>query len=100
VQESGSRNTREQAQLVAPLLKTNHWEHFVLVTPAVQGPRARAVFRREGVEPISAAAPFMSELDRQSTPGWLPNTGALRASDRAIYDYLAWIYYWMRGWLR
>jgi uncharacterized SAM-binding protein YcdF (DUF218 family) len=98
--ESGSRNTREQAQKVAPLLKANHWERFALVAPAVQEPRACAVFRREGVDPIAAAAPFWSEADRQHAPGWLPNTGALRATERAMYDYLAWAYYWLRGWLR
>jgi len=100
VLESGSRNTHEQAQLVAPLLKTNHWERFVLVTPAVQGPRAAAVFRREGVDPIPASAPFLSEGDRRHAPGWIPNGSALRATERATYDYLAWAYYWMRGWLR
>src|SRR5215813_4178555 len=99
VLESGSRNTREQAELVSPMLKANHWERFVLVAPPVQQPRARAVFRRQGVEPIAAPAPFWSEADREQQHGWLPNTGALRTSERAIYDYLAWAYYWMRGWL-
>jgi uncharacterized SAM-binding protein YcdF (DUF218 family) len=100
VLESGSRNTREQAQLVAPLLKSNHWERFVLVTPAVQGPRAAAVFRREGVDPITAAAPFTTERERQSGGRWFPHLGALRQTERATYDYLAWAYYWIRGWLR
>lgn len=98
--ESGSRNTREQARQVAPLLKTNHWERFVLVTPAVQGPRAAAVFRREGVDPIPASAPFSTATDREGWSGWLPNGGALNTTERATYDYLAWAYYWTRGWLR
>jgi uncharacterized SAM-binding protein YcdF (DUF218 family) len=98
--ESDSRNTREQAQFVGLLLKANHWERFVLVTPAVQGPRAAAVFRREGVDPIIASAPFAADSDRQSSERWMPNLGALRESERAIYDYLAWAYYWTRGWLR
>src|SRR5262245_33939904 len=98
VLESGSRNTREQARLVAPLLKANHWERFVLVTPAVQGPRAAAVFRVEGVDPISAAAPFSTEASERRS-GWLPALGALRVTERATYDYLAWVYYWVRGWL-
>lgn len=97
--ESDSRNTREQAQRVAPLLKANHWERFVLVTPAVQGPRAAAVFRREGVDPISASAPFASDADGPNTRRWTPSLGALRKTERATYDYLAWAYYWMRRWL-
>lgn len=100
VLESGSRNTREQARLVAPLLKERHWERFALVTPAVQSPRAATVFRLQGVDPVVAAAPFWPEPVRGSKQGWTPNGTALRASERATYDYLAWGYYWFRGWLR
>jgi uncharacterized SAM-binding protein YcdF (DUF218 family) len=99
VLESGSRTTREQAQLVAPMLKTNHWSSFVLVVPAVQMPRAVAVFRAAGVNPIPASAPFRLDADPKGTLGWMPNGGALRWSERATYDYLAWAYYWLRGWL-
>lgn len=100
VLESGSRNTREQAELVVPLLKARGWTRFVLVTPAVQGPRAAAVFRLKGVDPISAAAPFWPQEMRGKPIGWAPTGGALRVSERATYDYLAWIYYWLRGWLQ
>jgi len=97
--ESGSRTTLEQAALVAPLLKARHLERFVLVAPAVQLPRAAAVFRVQGVEPIGAAAPYVFEEERGKAPGWVPGGGALRISERATYDYLAWGYYWIRGWL-
>ena len=97
--ESGSRTTREQAQLVAPLLQANHWSKFILVLPAVQIPRAVAVFRAAGVDPIPAAAPFSLDADPRGGLGWIPNGGALRWSERATYDYLAWGYYWLRGWL-
>jgi uncharacterized SAM-binding protein YcdF (DUF218 family) len=97
--ESGSRTTREQAQLVAPLLQSNHWESFVLVVPAVQIPRALAVFRRAGVRPIPAAAPFRLNTDTTRPLRLVPTGGALRWSERATYDYLAWGYYWLRGWL-
>ena len=98
-QESGSTTTREQAVLVAPMLKARHWETFALVAPAVQLPRAEAVFRTQGVVPIGAAAPFTFEAERERLPGWIPAGGALRISERATYDYLAWGYYWLRGWL-
>lgn len=99
LQESGSRTTREQAMLVSPMLKARNWERFVLVAPAVQLPRAAAVFRAQGVEPIPAAAPFLFENERNQPPGWIPVAGALRISERATYDYMAWAYYWLRGWL-
>ena len=100
IRESESTTTREQALLVAPLLKERHWERFVLVTPAVQLPRAAGVFRAQGVEPIGVSAPFLFEDERKDPPGWVPVNGALRVSERALYDYLAWGYYWLRGWLR
>jgi hypothetical protein len=30
----------------------------------------------------------------------IPDFQSLVASDEAMYDYLAWIYYWWKGWLR
>ncbi len=99
VLESSSRNTREQARHVMPLLLERGWKRFALVTPAVQGPRAAGVFRAQQGEPVPAAAPFWPEEVRGQIQGWTPNGTALRASERATYDYLAWAYYWMRGWL-
>jgi uncharacterized SAM-binding protein YcdF (DUF218 family) len=98
--ESASRTTHEQALNVAPMLKAHHWERFALVTPPVQMPRALAAFAAQGVQPIPAAAPYRSTPPADSPPArWLPNGGALNVSARAAYDYLAWAYYWMRGWL-
>jgi uncharacterized SAM-binding protein YcdF (DUF218 family) len=97
--ESSSRNTREQAQRVVPMLLERGWRRFVLITPAVHGPRAAAVFRAEGGDPVPAAAPFWPEEVRGNRHGWTPNGAALRATERATYDYLAWAYYWARGWL-
>lgn len=98
--ESGSRTTRQQAQLVGPLLKARGWYRVLLVTPAVQGPRARQVFRLQGIDAVAAPAPFWPPEVREQSLGWIPTGGALRASERATYDYLAWGYYWLRGWLR
>jgi uncharacterized SAM-binding protein YcdF (DUF218 family) len=98
--ESASRTTHEQAVEVAPLLKAHHWRRVVLIAPPVQLPRAAAVFRAQGVDPIPVAAPVHSDGGKSPTGGWIPNGGALNASTRAMYDYLAWGYYWMRGWLK
>jgi uncharacterized SAM-binding protein YcdF (DUF218 family) len=98
--ESESRTTHEQALNIAPLLKAHDWEHFALVTPPVQLPRAAAVFATQGVHPIPAAAPYRPAIPGRSPPSrWIPNGGSLNDSAEAAYDYLAWGYYWMRGWL-
>ena len=98
--ESASRTTREQALNVAPMLKAHRWERFALVTPPVQMPRALAAFAAQDVQPIPAPAPYRSAPIAGSRPArWRPSGGALNVSARAAYDYLAWGYYWMRGWL-
>jgi uncharacterized SAM-binding protein YcdF (DUF218 family) len=98
--ESASRTTHEQALNVAPILKRHGWDPFVLIAPAVQMPRAIAGFVTQGVHPIAAVAPFQSKQEDVETGRWMPNGGSLSLSERAVYDYLAWAYYWMRGWLR
>ena len=98
--ESASRTTREQVLNITPLLKQHQWDPFVLIAPAVQMPRAAAGFAAQGVHPIAAAAPFPSQHASVPAGRWIPNGGALGVSERAAYDYLAWGYYWMRGWLR
>ena len=60
IEESGSRTTREQAALVAPMLKKKGVERFVLVAPAVQLPRAMAVFRRRASNRSAQRRPFCS----------------------------------------
>ena len=99
--ESASRTTHEQAINIAPMLKTHQWARVALVTPPVQMRRALAVFEAAGVHPIPAVAPYRSDDSVKSAPAsrWLPNGEALDVSSRATYDYLAWVYYWVRGWL-
>ena len=100
--ESASRTTHEQAINIAPMLKAHHWARVALVTPPVQMPRALGVFEAAGVHPIPAVAPYRSDDSVKGGPAsrWLPNGEALDVSSRATYDYLAWVYYWLRGWLR
>jgi uncharacterized SAM-binding protein YcdF (DUF218 family) len=96
--ESASRTTHEQALQVVPMLKAHGWTRFVLIAPPVQMPRALAVFAAQGARPIPADSPVVAaEVDQGWR--WVPNGGSLRNSERAAYDYLAWGYYWLRGWL-
>ena len=97
--ESMSRTTHEQALNVAPLLKARHWERFALVASPMHMPRAAATFRAQGVDPLPAVARFRSDPLVETAP-WRPSDAALGVSRRALYDYLAWVYYWQQGWLR
>jgi uncharacterized SAM-binding protein YcdF (DUF218 family) len=97
--ESTSRTTHEQALNVAPLLRARHWERFALVASPMHMPRAAAAFRAQGVDPVPSVARFRSDSLAQ-TPRWRPNDGSLGVSRRAFYDYMAWLYYWQKGWFR
>jgi uncharacterized SAM-binding protein YcdF (DUF218 family) len=97
VEESRSKNTREQALLVGPLLRAADVKRFVLVTSPAHMKRSLAVFRAAGLQPIGSAAPPRSEHLR-GQPRLLPNGESLWASDDALYNYAAWVYYWGRGW--
>jgi uncharacterized SAM-binding protein YcdF (DUF218 family) len=96
--ESGSRTTHEQATNVAALLKDRHVERAVLVTSPVHMMRAAAAFTAAGVRPIPVFAPVRSDHVRP-LPRWIPSGDALGESHVAIYDYMGWVYYWLKGWL-
>jgi uncharacterized SAM-binding protein YcdF (DUF218 family) len=99
VEESQSKNTREQALLIGPLLRAAAVKRFVLVTSPTHMSRSLAVFRAAGFDPIASVAPLRSE--QVKGPPWLlPNDESLSLSDDALYNYAAWAYYWARGWTR
>ena len=97
VLETRSHNTREQAARSAEILKRRGTKRFVLVTDSEHMPRALAVFRAQGLDPV----PSVSVLRVSTPPGLLhrlrPTLGAYLQSDRACYEYFAIAYYWSRG---
>jgi len=99
VEESSSKNTRDQARMIPAILHERGIGQFVLVTSPVHMGRSLALFRAQGVDPVPSASAMRSEhLPKQSPIA--PSVGSLIVSDEALYDYMAWIYYWWKGWLR
>jgi uncharacterized SAM-binding protein YcdF (DUF218 family) len=99
VQESGSKTTRDQGRLVAPMLRAHDATRFVLVTSPSHMRRALAVFRAEGLDPIPSVAPSRSEHLKPPRL-LLPSANSLSLSEQAMYEYGATAYYWWSGWLR
>jgi uncharacterized SAM-binding protein YcdF (DUF218 family) len=97
VQESDSRTTRDEAQLLKVMLSSRGIDRFVLVTSPTHMRRARAIFQAEGMHPIPSISRLYSD-DVTHPPLLLPSSGSRYLSDVAIYDYAASIYYWLRGW--
>ena len=95
LQESTSQTTFQQAAHVGERLKGEGRMRFILVTTPEHMRRAVGVFMKQGLDPI----PSVSGLVYGGSPVWLPTRSALRGSENAIYEYLAWCFYRLRGWL-
>jgi uncharacterized SAM-binding protein YcdF (DUF218 family) len=99
VQESASKTTREQAELVPAILRAHGVRQFVLVTSPAHMRRALALFRAVGLDPVPSISQVRSEQIGQ--PSFVvPSEEALSQSGQAIYEFAAWSYYWWNGWLK
>jgi len=93
--ETKSRDTEEEASLLAPILKQ---EPFYLVTSAVHMPRAMALFLKQGMKPV--ASPVDYSFHSQTSPvllRLLPNASALQQSERALREFFGILWSRVRG---
>jgi uncharacterized SAM-binding protein YcdF (DUF218 family) len=93
-QEDQSRNTRENADFSAKILKQAGISHILLVTDAMHMRRAKTSFEQAGLRVTSAPTVFFSGSEL-SVLSFLPNVEALRRSQYAIYEWLGIIKYWI-----
>jgi len=93
--ETQSRNTREHAVQLEPLLKAHRIKRFVLVTSPSEMWRAKATLEAAGLDPV----PSVTEEWGEQRWGVLPTSTALRLSRSALLGYMGLIYYWVRGWI-
>jgi uncharacterized SAM-binding protein YcdF (DUF218 family) len=85
--ENQSRDTAENAQMIAPLLKRDGVKRIALVTDALHMPRAMLEFERTGL--VIVAAPTGYVLPTKSNLlQWLPTTDGLSGSTRVIHELL------------
>ena len=86
--EGRSRNTHENAQYSAALLKRDGVTRVVLVAHAIDIPRAAAEFKAAGVDVIPAATGLPSPYVA-SAWDWFPSIYALQDSRDALYELIA-----------
>lgn len=85
--ENQSRDTAENALLVAPLLKRDGIQRIALVTDALHMPRAMLEFERIGLA-ISPAPMGYVLSSKSSVLQWLPSVDGLMGSSRLIHEVL------------
>lgn len=94
--ETRSRNTYENAQHSAVLLKNEGIATVLLVTHAWHMPRAREAFEYAGLNVVPAPMGYMgtgSNLEELGVWDWLPNAGALYDNRLLMHELLGrWWY--------
>jgi uncharacterized SAM-binding protein YcdF (DUF218 family) len=90
-----SWDTESEARNIAPIVGA---APFVLVTSATHMPRAVALFRGQGLDPIPAPSDYRLGLVRVVTAeSFFPNSTSLWYSETAIYEFLGMLWAKLRG---
>ena len=93
VKEEASRNTWENAQLIA---KDYGFRQVVLVTSAYHMRRSIKAFRDNGMEPIPAPTDYKPNRIPYGLIDFFPNAGSLGVLYRALHEYIGMMFYAVR----
>lgn len=89
--ESQSRDTAENAALLAPMLKEDGVGRIALVTHVWHMPRSRKLFEHHGIQVVPAPIGFVTDGPDaviNTVTDWLPSAKALRRSYWATHEWL------------
>jgi len=89
----GPANTLEEAQVLRSALGDRP---FVLVTSASHMPRAMALCRKLGLDPIPAPTVWRAS-SRHDPRRFMPSSAALAMTERAMHEYLGLSWSWLQG---
>jgi uncharacterized SAM-binding protein YcdF (DUF218 family) len=99
VVETQSRNTHEEAVIIAPMLRSLQIEHVVLVTSDRHMLRSLCTFRAAGVDTIPAIA-RNPHADNRRWTRFGPGDRGLQGFAGLAHELLGIGYYLARGWCR
>jgi len=104
-----SRNTAEDAQFSAAILRERNIEEIILVTSASHMWRSVALFEKQGIKVIPAPTDYSITYVRWNALwrptlqdlliGLVPNAGNLSDVTYVLKEYLGFAVYRVRGWL-
>jgi len=87
--ESKSLNTYEEAKFIKNIVGD---KRFILVTSAAHMPRAMALFKKSGMEPISAPTDHLVRKHQRFHPIMVfPKADRLKETETAFYEYIGLI---------
>lgn len=93
--EEGSHDTKDEALLIKPIVKD---DRFMLVTSASHMPRAMALFRKQGMDPVPAPTAHLVKAPVHSrASSFFPSVSALYKSTRGVYEYMGITWAAIRG---
>lgn len=95
--EDTSRNTHENAEFSAIMLKRMQRLRILLVTSGFHMPRAAAAFAHQGLDVIPAPAHDPAYPSWQAHPWW-PRRSALHLSGHCLREFAGLWWYRLRGW--
>ncbi len=99
VVETKSRNTHDEAVIVAPLLKSLGIRQTVLVTSETHMRRSLGTFKAAGIDAVPAIA--RPPVNNLSIVDWaLPSGLGLYEGAQVAHEALGLVYYAARGWFR
>jgi uncharacterized SAM-binding protein YcdF (DUF218 family) len=95
VLETGARDTEDEARLVRGIVGQ---DRLILVTSAFHMPRAMALFKKQGLDPVPAPTGFLLGDTFHLNPWlFLPSAENLRNTELAVHEYLGLAWAWLRG---
>jgi uncharacterized SAM-binding protein YcdF (DUF218 family) len=94
VLESQSRDTIDEVRALGALLGK---ERFVVVTSATHLPRAMAMFKHAGMNPIPAPTDYLALHAAPQIEDWVPHAGAGFMIERALHEYVGLFWAKLRG---
>lgn len=86
--EPTSRDTAENASMLAPLMLRDGVQRIALVTDAWHMPRAAATFKGVGLAVLPAPVSYVLQV-RLIAMEWLPSASGLQASQNVLHECLA-----------
>ena len=95
--EERSRNTHENAEFSAAILRTRGVRRIALVVNARSMLRAAACFRKQGIDVVPAPVRF-DDLSA-TVEDWMLNWKAVRGNEETLHEALGLLWYRLRGWI-